>query len=77
MQFPIGVFGVAIGVASLPTLAALGSKNEIGKFRSTLSSSLGLVFLMTIPSACGLIILGEPIIRLIYQGGVFRRVTHT
>ncbi|MCO6510007.1 MAG: murein biosynthesis integral membrane protein MurJ [Aridibacter famidurans] len=74
MQFPIGVFGVAIGVAALPTLARLGSENKIGEFRSTLSSSLGLVFLMTIPSACGLIVLGEPIIRLIYQGGAFNAV---
>lgn len=71
MQFPIGVFGVAIGVAALPTLARLGSQNKISDFRSTLSSSLGLVFLMTIPSACGLVVLGEPIVRLIYQGGAF------
>lgn len=74
MQFPIGVFGVAIGVAALPTLARLGSENKIGEFRSTLSGSLGLVFLMTIPSACGLIVLGEPIIRLIYQGGAFNAI---
>ena len=59
MQFPIGVFGVAIGVAALPTLARLGSENNIEKFRSTLSNSIGLVFLFTIPSACGLIVLGE------------------
>jgi putative peptidoglycan lipid II flippase len=68
MQFPIGVFGVAIGVAALPTLARLGSRNKIAEFRSTLAGSLGLVFLMTIPSACGLIVLGEPIVRLIYEG---------
>jgi putative peptidoglycan lipid II flippase len=71
MQFPIGVFGVAIGVAALPTLARMGSKKDISGFRSTLSNSLGLVFLMTVPSACGLIVLREPIVRLIYQGGLF------
>ena len=71
MQFPIGVFGVAIGIAALPTLAKLGSENNISKFRSTLSNSISLVFLLTIPSACGLIVLGEPIIRLIYERGVF------
>ncbi len=71
MQFPIGVFGVAIGVAALPTLAKLGSENNIEKFRSTLSNSVGLVFLLTVPSACGLIVLGEPIIRLIYERGAF------
>ncbi len=74
MQFPIGVFGVAIGVASLPTLARLGSENNIEKFRSTLSNSIGLVFLLTIPSACGLIVLGEPIIRLIYERGAFTAI---
>lgn len=71
MQFPIGVFGVAIGVAALPTLARLGSRKEIGKFRSTLADSLGLVFLLTVPSAFGLIVLGDPIVRLIYEGGAF------
>ncbi len=32
---------------------------------------MNLVFLMTLPSACGLIVLGEPIIRLIYEHGKF------
>jgi putative peptidoglycan lipid II flippase len=41
-------------------------------FRNTLSSSISLVFLMTLPSACGLVVLGEPIIRLLYShGGAF------
>ncbi|MGI8883685.1 MAG: murein biosynthesis integral membrane protein MurJ [Pyrinomonadaceae bacterium] len=71
MQFPIGVFGVAIGTAAIPTLSRLASENNFDKFRSTLSDALKLVFLLTIPSACGLIVLGEPIIRLIYEGGRF------
>lgn len=71
MQFPIGIFGVAIGTAAIPTLSRLAAQNDIPNFRSTLSNSLNLVFLMTIPSACGLIVLGEPIIRLIYERGAF------
>jgi putative peptidoglycan lipid II flippase len=71
MQFPIGVFGVAIGTAAIPTLSRLASENNFEKFRSTLSDAVKLVFLLTIPSACGLIVLGEPIIRLIYEGGSF------
>ena len=71
MQFPIGLFGVALGTAAIPTLSRLASENNIQKYRSTLSNALILVFLMTIPSACGLIVLGEPIIRLIYEGGRF------
>lgn len=74
MQFPIGLFGVAIGTAAIPTLSRLASENNFDKFRSTLSDSLKLVFLLTIPSACGLIVLGEPIIRLIYEGGKFKAI---
>lgn len=71
MQFPIGVFGVAIGTAAIPTLSRLAAQNDFAKFRSTISSSINLVFLLTLPSACGLVVLGEPIIRLIYERGVF------
>ncbi|MEO8648780.1 MAG: murein biosynthesis integral membrane protein MurJ [Acidobacteriota bacterium] len=73
MQFPIGLFGVAIGTASIPVLSRMASEGKISEFRDTLSSSINLVFLMTLPSACGLIVLGEPIIRLLYShGGAFR-----
>ncbi|HMQ05029.1 MAG TPA: murein biosynthesis integral membrane protein MurJ [Pyrinomonadaceae bacterium] len=71
MQFPIGLFGVAIGTAAIPALSRLASEERTVEFRSTLSDSLKLVFLMTVPAACGLIVLGEPIIRLIYEGGRF------
>lgn len=69
MQFPIGLFGVAIGTASVPVLSRMASEGKFGEFRETLSDSLKLVFLMTLPSACGLVILGEPIIRLLYSQG--------
>lgn len=72
MQFPIGVFGVAIGTAAIPTLSRLASEDNIVKFRETLSDAIKLVFLLTIPAACGLIVLGDPIVALIYQGGAFR-----
>ena len=73
MQFPIGLFGVAVGTASIPVLSRMASEGKFGEFRNTLSSSLNLVFLMTLPSACGLIILGQPIIRLLYShGGAFK-----
>jgi len=71
MQFPIGVFGVAIGTAAIPTLSRLASEENFVKFRSTLSDAIKLVFLLAIPSACGLIVLGDPIISLIYERGEF------
>ncbi len=71
MQFPIGVFGVAIGTAAIPTLSRLASEDNIVKFRSTLADAVKLVLLLAIPSACGLVVLGNPIVSLIYQRGEF------
>src|SRR5690606_22283066 len=71
MQFPIGLFGVAVGTAAIPVLSRLAAEGKKGEFRDPISSSMDHVFLMTLPSACGLILLGEPIIRLIYERGRF------
>lgn len=71
MQLPIGVFGVAVGTAAIPVMSRLANEGKIKDLRDTISSSMNLVFLLTLPSACGLIILGEPIVRLIYERGKF------
>lgn len=71
MQFPIGLFGVAIGTATLPSISRAAARGDLAEFRETLASSLGMVFLFCIPSAFGLAVLGEPIVSLIYQRGHF------
>jgi putative peptidoglycan lipid II flippase len=71
MQFPIGVFGVAIATAALPTLSRSTANPDNVEFRQTLAHSLALVFLLCIPSALGLIVLGRPIVALIFEHGKF------
>ena len=71
MQFPIGVFGVAIATATLPAISRNAALEAVSDFRHTLASSIRLAFLLTIPSAVGLIVLGRPIIALIYERGHF------
>jgi putative peptidoglycan lipid II flippase len=71
MQFPIGVFGVAISTATLPVASRAAALEDLTAFRRTIASSLRLVFLLTIPSAIGLIALSRPIISLIYEHGRF------
>jgi len=71
MQFPIGVFGVAVATATLPTLSRNTNQLDYGVFRQTLAHSLTLVFLLCIPSAVGLAVLGRPIIALIFEHGKF------
>jgi len=71
MQFPIGVFGVAIATATLPAISRSAARKDHAEFRHTLASSIRLALLLTIPSAVGLIVLGNPIIALIYERGHF------
>lgn len=71
MQFPIGVFGVAVATATLPSISKNAALKEMGNFRHTIASSIRLAFLLTIPSAVGLAVLGRPIIALIYEHGGF------
>ena len=71
MQLPLGLFGVAIASATLPSISRSAGAGNFEEFRRTLSKSLGMVFLLTLPSAIGLIVLGNSMIGAIYQGGKF------
>ncbi len=71
MQLPLGLFGVAMASATLPSISRSAAAGRLDEFRRTLSNSLGMVFLLTLPSAVGLIVLGKSIIGAIYQGGRF------
>jgi len=74
MQFPIGVFGVAIATATLPSVSAFAARGDLERFRETLARSLRLAVFLSVPSACGLAVLAEPIIGVIYQHGRFDAV---
>src|SRR6202034_334569 len=71
MQLPLGLFGVALGTVTLPLLSRLVVAGEMGAFRTELARALRLMFLLTIPSTIGLMMLAEPIISVIYQHGRF------
>ncbi len=72
MQLPLGLFGVAMAAATLPSISRSAAAGNTDEFRRTLSRSLGMVFLLTVPSSVGLIVLGQSIIGAIYQGGRFQ-----
>jgi putative peptidoglycan lipid II flippase len=70
-QFPVGVFGVAISVAALPLLSRQAATKDFTRLKETFTSSLTMAFSLTIPATVGLILLSEPIIRLIFEHGNF------
>lgn len=77
VQLPIGIFGVALSIAMLPVLAKQAADKDIGAMKDTMVSSLTMVFALTVPATAGLIILAQPIIRVIFEHGAFTSVdTH-
>ena len=71
MQLPLGLFGIALASATLPAISREAGAGRIDEFRETLSRSLGLVFLLTIPSAVGLFVLSRQIVGVVYERGEF------
>jgi len=74
MQLPIGVFGVAIGTAALTHLSREAATADLSALRATLRRALQLVLFLTLPATVGLVVLGVPIIRLIFEHGRFSPV---
>ncbi len=71
VQFPLGVFAIAISTAALPSLSIQAAMKDLNEFQNTVSYSLCLVFFITLPCIVGLIVLGEPIVRVLFQRGAF------
>ncbi len=69
MHLPIGIFGVAISTAALPNFAKLVARGEIAGYRRSFSYALRMMLLLTLPASIGLMVLSEPICRLIFQLG--------
>jgi putative peptidoglycan lipid II flippase len=71
MQLPIGVFGVALATVSLPALSRAAVSRDMNALKSTLSATLRLVFLLTVPAALWLAVMSRPVIALLYEHGHF------
>ena len=71
MQFPLGVFAMGISQVIFPTMTRQAAMGEWDIFRNTFSRGLRSIFFITIPSAAGLLALGEPVIRLLFEAGEF------
>ena len=75
LEFPLGLFGIAIATVILPTL----SRNHVGKDESGFSGNMDwavrMVCLLGIPAATGLGVLAEPILSVIFQRGAFTAET--
>lgn len=70
-QFPLGVFGVALGTVLFPLLTAHAERGEMERLREDLSYGLRLTISIGLPASAGLVVLAEPITALLFQRGAF------
>jgi len=71
VQFPLGVFGLAISTAALPSFSGLAAQNRSQELGSAVEETTGLNLFISLPAAAGLIALREPIIAVLFGHGAF------
>jgi len=70
-QLPQGIFSVAIATVLFPTLARFASAGEIDDLRATMANGMRQILFVLVPAAAAILVLSEPMIRLVYQRGAF------
>jgi len=70
-SFPLGIFGVSLGVAALPVLSALAAKNKTRDFVHTMSSTFRQILFFIIPVSVILYVLRAQVVRVILGSGRF------
>jgi putative peptidoglycan lipid II flippase len=71
VQFPLGIFAIAMATAVLPSLSRQASLGRMNQLKDTFVHALEMVFFIMLPCMAGLIVLREPIVALLFQRGAF------
>ncbi|KMT64880.1 murein biosynthesis integral membrane protein MurJ [Catenovulum maritimum] len=71
LEFPLGLFGIAIATVILPQLSKDHVKSSPESFQNTMSWGVLMVVLLGLPSSIGLILLAEPMLMVLFMRGEF------
>ncbi len=71
IQFPLGIFGVALATAILPTLSSQAASGAMNDLRDTINYGLRMILFIILPAMLGLMLLGEQIIHIFFEHGAF------
>jgi putative peptidoglycan lipid II flippase len=71
IQFPMGIFAIAIGTVLLPSLSKSYAQQDIKGYTEQLGHAFKLVFFLAIPSLIGLALFASPLLSTIFQRGAF------
>jgi len=65
-SFPVSLFGISLGAASLPTLSTQCEKEDLDKFKETFVTSLMQMLYLVLPLSMLLLVLRGPVVRIVY-----------
>ncbi len=71
MQMPQTIIGSALGIVLFPTMSQLAARGDIPALRRTMAQALRIILALSIPAMVGLIVLGRPIIQVMFERGEF------
>jgi len=71
IQFPMGIFAIAIGTVLLPSLSKAYAQKDIQGYIEQLEHAFKLVFFLALPSLIGLALFSPPLLSTIFQRGAF------
>ncbi len=71
LEFPLGVFGIALATVVLPNLSEAHYKKGTSYFNQTLQWAIKISLLIAIPATIGLFLLSQPILATLFQYGAF------
>lgn len=71
MELPIGVFAVAVSTVVFPLISRYAAAGDRANLAAAYRKGMRLILVINVPAAAGLVVLAEPIIRVIFEGGKF------
>ena len=72
LEFPLGVFGIALATVVLPNLSQAHYREGDDSFNKTLHWAIQLTLVIAVPATIGLFILAQPILATLFQYGAFQ-----
>ncbi|MCX6791640.1 MAG: murein biosynthesis integral membrane protein MurJ [Candidatus Gottesmanbacteria bacterium] len=70
-QLPVGLFGVSVAQAALPTLSAASAKQDSGEFKKSVVSAIHQILFFVLPASALFIVLRIPVVRLVFGASRF------
>lgn len=71
VQLPLAIFGTSVATASLPQMSEYAAKKDMEGLLKVFCSGFRSIFFLLMPSAVGFVLLGRPIIEVLFQRGEF------